>query len=197
MRHCRKWIANTWLMKVCQLISVHQTPQQRFKNKRHACIIQDQIGNDFWFLNKLSLLICLFKTSNQIWAYAFFGKNLDGNRRGDKENESVWKAITELLLSTPLLPANPSWNSPGIKILKILLQMLSKAVWQNSKVFFSEFPVVFKFDSTEPMAKCLWKPGWAGHCLDRASALSSGLKLHLVTQWKCKDCAPTPALSAR
>lgn len=33
-------------MKVCELISVHQTTQQRFKNKRHACIIQDQIAKD-------------------------------------------------------------------------------------------------------------------------------------------------------
>lgn len=35
-----------------QLISVHQITQQRFKNKRHACIIQDQIAKDFWFLKR-------------------------------------------------------------------------------------------------------------------------------------------------
>lgn len=52
LRHCRKWIANTWLMKVCQLISVHQTTQQRFKNKIHAWVIQYQIAKYFWFLKR-------------------------------------------------------------------------------------------------------------------------------------------------
>lgn len=30
----------------------------------------------------------------------------------------------------------------------------------------------------EPLAKCLWKPRCAGHCLDRASALTSGPRSH-------------------